>query len=199
MEGPCGAPLFFCWSSSGRGPHTSSSQLRPAAAPPHRRAERVPNCGTAGRDKPQHAHAVAFRRTSSPVCEWFDDRRLGYACPIPGGWRQAIEAHASERRNAIDLFANDSSSKSRHGAHMRINQLSNSDGGHVAAVGRPRMLGSGTETVPGRHGEKSPVLSPGGLALIRAPSACAAEHRVARRGREVSRPRLRQPTALPRE
>lgn len=188
-------PSFFYWSSSGRGPHTSSSQLRPAAAHPHHRAEPVPNCGTAGRDKPQHAHAVAFRRTNSPGFEWVDDRRLGYSCPIPGGWRQAIGAHASERRKTIDLFANDSSSKSLYRGHMRIDQLSNSDRGHhAAAVGRPRMTRSGTETFPGHHGEHSAVLSPG-LPLIRAPSACAAEHRVVRRGQEVSRPPAPPPAA----
>ncbi len=70
---------------------------------------------------------------------------------------------------------------------MRIDQLSNTDGGHVAAVGRPRMLGNGTETFPGHQGENSAVLTPG-LPLIRAPSACAAEHRVVRGGQEVSRP-----------
>lgn len=203
MEGPRGAPLFFGLPVGGDLiPPLRSSVLQRLihAAGPSGSRTRPRHSGTAGRDTPQHAHAAAFRRTGSPVFEWVDDRRLGYSCPIPGGWRQAIEAHASERRNTIDLFANDSSSKSLYRAHGRIDQLSNADGGHRAtAVGRPRMMRSGTETFPGHHGEKSLVLSPGGLALIRAPSACAAEHRVARRGREVSRPRLRQPTALPRE
>ena len=192
MEGPRGAPLFFAGLPVGGDliPPLRSSvrQWLIHAAGPSGSRTRPRHCGTAGRDTPQHAHAAAFRRTSSPVFEWFDYRQLGYSCPIPGDGRQAIGAHASERRNTIDLFANDSSSKSLYRAHMRIDQLSNSERGHhAAAVGRPRMTRSGTETFPGHHGENSAVLSPG-LPLIRAPSACAAEHRVVRCGQEVSRP-----------